>query len=173
MARRTNVVIPAIKAVIRRLERFGILPERDWNLDWSDLTAASADQKMDRVVKMATANKTQADASGERIFTVEEMRSEVDKEPLSEADAKVEKPAPTVTDPNKTAVATFTREGDHLTVRYPFRPRSLTMNAISETEFDLPHTDGRYTFQVDTSGKVTGVHFRIGDGERDMKRVEP
>lgn len=91
-ARRTNIVVPAIKAVIRRLERFGILPERDWHLEWTDLRAASADQKMDRVTKMATANKTQADATGERIFTVEEIRAEVDKEPLSEADAKVEKP---------------------------------------------------------------------------------
>jgi hypothetical protein len=78
-----------------------------------------------------------------------------------------------LTDPGKATVATFAREGDHLTVTYPFRKNTLILNAISETEFDLPFTDGRYTFQVDGSGKVTGVHFRIGDGERDMKRVGP
>jgi len=78
-----------------------------------------------------------------------------------------------LTDPGKPNVATFARDGDHLTVTYPFRKNTLVMNAISETEFDLPFTDGRYTFKVDASGKVTGVHFRIGDGERDMPRVGP
>jgi len=58
-------------------------------------------------------------------------------------------------------------------VAYPFRKQTLILNAISETQFDLPFTDGRYTFKVDPSGKVTSVHFRIGDGERDMKRVGP
>ena len=78
-----------------------------------------------------------------------------------------------LTDPNKPTVATFARDGDHLTVTYPSRPQKLVLNAISQTQFDLPYTAGRYTFQVDASGKVTGVHFRIGDGERDMKRVGP
>lgn len=93
MGRRTNIVVPAIMAVIRRLERFNILPQRDWHLDWADLTAANDDQKVERVAKMTTANKTQADATGERIYTVEEIRAIDGKEPLSPADAKVEKPA--------------------------------------------------------------------------------
>ena len=37
----------------------------------------------------------------------------------------------------------------------------------------MPFTDGRFTFRKDDRGRVTGVLFRIGDGERDMKRVEP
>ncbi len=77
------------------------------------------------------------------------------------------------TDPNKPTVATFARDGDHLTVTYPFRNQQLILNAASETQFDLPFTDGRYTFKVDAAGRVTGVHFRIGDGERDMPRVGP
>jgi hypothetical protein len=78
-----------------------------------------------------------------------------------------------LTDPGKSTVATFSRVGDHLTVAYPFRKQTLILNAISETQFDLPFTDGRYTFKVDPTGKVMAVHFRIGDGERDMKRVGP
>jgi hypothetical protein len=69
--------------------------------------------------------------------------------------------------------ATLAREGDHLTVTFPFRPGPLALEAISETEFDMPYTDGRFTFLKDDRGRVTGVHFRVGDGERDMKKVAP
>jgi hypothetical protein len=69
--------------------------------------------------------------------------------------------------------ATIAREGDHLTITFPFRPQGLAMEPISETEFDMPLTDGRFTFRTDDRGRVTGVHFRIGDGQRDMKRVAP
>ena len=70
-------------------------------------------------------------------------------------------------------MATIAREGDHLTVSFPFRPGALALEPISETEFDMPYTDGRFTFRKDDRGKVTGVLFRIGDGERDMKKVGP
>ena len=50
---------------------------------------------------------------------------------------------------------------------------ALAIEPISETEFDMPFTDGRFTFRKDDQGRVSGVHFRIGDGERDMKRVAP
>lgn len=69
--------------------------------------------------------------------------------------------------------ATITREGDHLVVRFPFRTRPLALEPISETEFDLPSTDGRFTFRKDDQGRATGVHFRIGDGERDWKKLAP
>ena len=92
MSRRTNIVIPAIMATIRRLERFNILPVRDWHLDWASLTAANDDQKIDRVAKMAEVNSKQVAATSERVFTIGDMRSAVDMEPLSDADAKVEKP---------------------------------------------------------------------------------
>jgi hypothetical protein len=70
-------------------------------------------------------------------------------------------------------VATIAREGGHLTVSFPFRPQPLALEPISETEFDMPFTDGRFTFRKDGQGRVTGVLFRIGDGQRDMKRVAP
>jgi len=69
--------------------------------------------------------------------------------------------------------ATVARVGGHLTVAFPFRPGALELEAISATEFDLPFTDGRFTFRVGDGGKVSGVRFRIGDGERDMKKVGP
>lgn len=70
-------------------------------------------------------------------------------------------------------LAVIAREGGHLTLRLPNRPRALRLEPISETEFDMPHTDGRFTFRKDASGHVAGVHFRIADGEREWKRVGP
>ena len=40
------------------------------------------------------------------------------------------------------------------------------MQPISPTEFVLPHADARFTFQRDDQGRVTGVLFRVGDGEQ-------
>ena len=64
-------------------------------------------------------------------------------------------------------------EGGHLRVTFPFRPQPLALEPISETEFDMPYTDGRFTFIKDANGRVTGVHFRIGDGERNLERIAP
>jgi hypothetical protein len=69
--------------------------------------------------------------------------------------------------------ATIARERNHLTVAFPFRPEPLALEPISETQFDMPFTDGRFTFRTDDAGRVTGAHFRIGDGERNLKRVGP
>jgi hypothetical protein len=68
---------------------------------------------------------------------------------------------------------TVAREDDHLTVLFPFRPVALVMEPISETEFDMPYTDGRFTFRLDSKGRSVGALFRIGDGERHLKRVGP
>jgi Domain of Unknown Function (DUF1080) len=73
----------------------------------------------------------------------------------------------------RASVVTIAREGGHLTVTFPFRPGALEIVPVSETEFDMPSTDGRFTFRKDGQGKVTGVHFRIGDGERTLERVGP
>lgn len=69
--------------------------------------------------------------------------------------------------------ATIARERDHLTISFPFRTRPLAMQAISETEFDLPQTDARFTFLKDPQGVVNAVHMRVGDSERDWKRAAP
>jgi hypothetical protein len=69
--------------------------------------------------------------------------------------------------------ATFAREGNQLTVSFSFRPQRLVIEPISETEFDMPFTDGRFTFRKDDRGRVTGVLFRVGDSQREMKKVAP
>ncbi|WP_422366401.1 anti-CBASS protein Acb1 family protein [Pelagibius sp.] len=85
MARRSNVVRPGIMEFVNRLERFRILPERDWFLAWTDLTESSMAEKVERADKMAGVNQ-KMNATGELVFTGEEIRAAVDLEPLSDAD---------------------------------------------------------------------------------------
>lgn len=80
MSRRMNIVIPNIMAVIERLERFGVLPERDWGLSWADLTEASPSEKMDRAFKMADINQK---AGSEPAFTPDEIREAAGYEPMT------------------------------------------------------------------------------------------
>ena len=83
MARRNTFVMPLLMEIVARLERFGIIPERDWFVDWSDLTESSMDAKIERAAKMAQINATSKD---EIIFTGDEIREVIDLEPLSEGD---------------------------------------------------------------------------------------
>lgn len=84
-ARRADRVIPNIMAMVRRFERFGMLPVKDWFLSWTDLTETSMGEKIERADKMADVNQKMKD-SGEIVFTHEEIRAAVDLEPLSEAE---------------------------------------------------------------------------------------
>ena len=65
------------------------------------------------------------------------------------------------------------------TVSFPCRQEPLEIVPIFATEFDIPSTDGRLTFQVDAGGNVTGVLLRVGDGQdgqeemRRRSRQEP
>ena len=43
----------------------------------------------------------------------------------------------------------ISRGDGHLIVKLSFRPTPLVIEPISPTEFLLPHTDGRFTFQHD------------------------
>ena len=71
-ARRVNVARPLINEFVGRLERFGILPERDWTVHWSDLTEASQGEKIDRAAKMADINQKSRD---EPAFFADEIRA--------------------------------------------------------------------------------------------------
>ncbi len=55
----------------------------DWYLDWADLTETSMAEKIDRVAKMADTNQKMS-ASNELVFTADEMREVVGKEPLTD-----------------------------------------------------------------------------------------
>lgn len=85
MSRRTNIVIPAIMSLVTRLVDKGLLPKKDWFIDWIDLTESSIAEKIDRAVKMADTNQKMKD-TGELVFTPEEIRASVGYEPLSEAE---------------------------------------------------------------------------------------
>lgn len=92
MSRRAGQVIPNIMMLVNRLERFGIIPEKDWFLDWTDLTETSMAEKIDRTVKMADVN-SKMQSSGEWVFTPEEIRAAADYEPLSETDKFRDEPS--------------------------------------------------------------------------------
>lgn len=83
MARRTNQAIPSIMGFVNRLERFGILPAKDWFLSWTDLTESSMGEKIDRAVKMADVNQKMG---AELVFTGDDIRAAVGMEPLSDAE---------------------------------------------------------------------------------------
>jgi len=85
MARRNDSVVPNLMELVRRLEVFGIIPDRDWRLDWADLTEAGMAEKIDRAHKMAETNAKMA-AGGELVFLPEEIREAVGMKPLSEAE---------------------------------------------------------------------------------------
>lgn len=79
---------------------------------------------------------------------------------------------PYVMGTNMSAPRIVITKGDgHLLVKFPFLPTPLVIEPINETTFAMPHTDGRYTFDV-SDGKVTAAKFEIGDGERTMKKVD-
>jgi hypothetical protein len=85
MSRRENITHPNIMELVKRLVRFGILPESDWFIVLADLTEASVGEKIDRAVKMADVN--QKTGTTEWVFTPEDIRTAVGYEPLGE-DAK-------------------------------------------------------------------------------------
>ncbi|MDX5592569.1 anti-CBASS protein Acb1 family protein [Pseudovibrio sp. SPO723] len=92
MSRRTGTVKPCIMSgLVERFVRFGVLPERDWYLSWTDLTEASMSEKIDRAGKMADVNQKHSD-SGEWVFTPDEIREAIGYEPLADADRYREEP---------------------------------------------------------------------------------
>lgn len=70
-SRRRNELRPRIMDFVRRLVAIGILPVRDWKLNWLDLSGASPDEKMARAVKMAEINAKQRN---EPVWLPEEIR---------------------------------------------------------------------------------------------------
>jgi hypothetical protein len=84
MSRRVNQTIPSIMSLVQRLERFGILPEKDWHLDWKSLMDPSPNEILDRADKMATINQKMGAST--YVFTDDEIRAETGREPLKDSD---------------------------------------------------------------------------------------
>lgn len=83
MSRRSDTVVPIIMSIVARLERVNILPEKDWHLDWEDLTAPTMTEKVALSDKMADVN-SKMQQSGEWVFLPEEIRETAGYEPLTE-----------------------------------------------------------------------------------------
>lgn len=81
MSRRANIVVPNIMDIVRRFERWGMLPERDWYLEWADLTAPTLEEKLTVGEKMAKINQAMF-AMGEVVFTEDEIREIAGYDPL-------------------------------------------------------------------------------------------
>lgn len=79
-ARRENIAKPRIKSLADRLARFRVLPDKDWFVGWTDLTEASASEKIDRAAKMASINQT---LGSEPAFTAGEIREEAGYDPAT------------------------------------------------------------------------------------------
>jgi len=81
MSRRSMMVVPNIMDIIEKLERVGVLPERDWYIDWSDLTAPTLGEKVEILKGLSDVNQKNM-GSGGMIFTADELRAMIDYEPL-------------------------------------------------------------------------------------------
>ncbi len=64
-----------------------------------------------------------------------------------------------------------TREGDHLALKFPTRDDLVPIVPISATTFVSPVTASSFDFRSDPTGRVTGVRYRIGDGDGEWVRV--
>jgi hypothetical protein len=73
MGRRDAIVIPNIMALMERLEKWGMIPERDWFVSWSDLTAPTLEEKLQIGERMANINKAMF-ATGELVFSEDDIR---------------------------------------------------------------------------------------------------
>lgn len=83
MSRRENVTHPNIMELVTRLQKWGILPVKDWFIDQADLTESSMSEKVDRANKMADTNQKMG--TSVYVFTDDEIRAAVGYEPLTDA----------------------------------------------------------------------------------------
>lgn len=70
MSRRERICLPLIRAFLTRLEKAGILPPKDWHIEWPDLTEATTQEKLARAKEMAGINQ----ATSMEVFEPNEIR---------------------------------------------------------------------------------------------------
>lgn len=82
MARRQNLVIPNIERIVEKLVNLKVIPrvQTSWVVDWTDLTEANMDKKIERASKMAEVN-AKLMGSGESGYTGDEIRAVTGHEP--------------------------------------------------------------------------------------------
>lgn len=65
---------PLLKAVLNRFEKCGALPERDYYLEWSDLTEGTISERLENAGKMAVINRDSSGTGVEAPFSADEIR---------------------------------------------------------------------------------------------------
>lgn len=91
MSRRTNEVIPNIRTLIKRLQKFKIFPSKPFSLTWTDLSHAGPSDKANQAFKMADINYRNTQSGGTMVYTEDEIR-EVTGHPKGEGLKKPEDP---------------------------------------------------------------------------------
>lgn len=83
MGRRVNLVLPALREIVKRLKEFGILSDANWQIGWDDLTDATAAERMDRASKMSEIN-SRTFSGDEPAFFPDEIREAAGYKTLAE-----------------------------------------------------------------------------------------
>lgn len=74
-SRRNRWTIPSIKALLQKLEAFGMIPPK-WQIEWEELSGDTPDARLARSAQMAEINVKQMSAERQIVFTAEEIRGE-------------------------------------------------------------------------------------------------
>ena len=80
MARRSSFVVPEIERIVEYLMKVGVIRERDFVVDWDDLTAPSLEDKLANADKMATINQKSMGTGEGAPFSSNEIREVADYE---------------------------------------------------------------------------------------------
>lgn len=94
MSRRENLVIPNIMEMVRRFVSWGVMIDRDWKLEWDDLTAPTLDEKLAIGERMARINGL-VSPIGSVAFDNNDIRQLAGYSALGQPIAVPEKTAPT------------------------------------------------------------------------------
>jgi hypothetical protein len=84
-SRRVRQIIPTLESAIERFQRYRLVNEANWMVEWSDLTEDSADKRIERSDRMAGINEKHVRSGGiDPVFTENELREAAGYEPLDE-----------------------------------------------------------------------------------------
>jgi uncharacterized protein len=84
-ARQANELTPMIEQFVKRMQAAGRIAEGEFEVEWPDIAAPTDEQRVDRLVKMATASKTAFDGGiTEPLFDANELREVVGYEKRSD-----------------------------------------------------------------------------------------
>lgn len=84
-SRQVNELTPALRELVTRLQACGAVEGGEFVVEWAPLDAPGEKDKVDLLDKLAAAMKAYFDATGEPLFTRDELRGVVDYEPGDDA----------------------------------------------------------------------------------------